>query len=956
MDEEDVAELEQILLYSLSTDNNEVEYATNKLPEILGSTECLDNFSYLMTMSSEPRARVAAAHYYCTVLKSLWAKMSKRSKAKHQTILVQTIDIADQNPAITSSCLFVISKIVSYEKKLWPELEQFIYQASEDAHPLRYEVIGSIIPYIPDKLIEENIEFYNLIVVQGFQSNDWKIVFNSMNILSILISVTPNPSTYINIYEHICTNILPNIHEANENDISKFFSKLEFIIDGNVFPNDVVMIILNLLQNQDLFSPEISIKALTSIQKKYALFEAEQIHIVLSLVIIYGNIYFNSNDDLNLDLIDPITCLLKYQPHELIYQLIKEQILISVENEITPITMLLILPIFNTASEQLMSDSQFVFELISAGLNHPNPLIIESVCTLIQCFEGVDCMIPYFPELTRMLIPFITNENISVHNNIYNALFQILLLQKVSMNSAYDLLWEKRDIVQDNIQDYVLLLGRAINLRESMTDEEIQQSWRYLQVYIKDLSDPMLTATTLYSLSNLIRHDEDLFIDILPNVLDAVKVCIEFNNEECKVRTLKFISEIAISYQDKSLDIISQFWPLIYSIVSNQQKSHSRVKEMAIETGCKIAKYVDPEITNEIAEALLLEIKKRPEIGTKCARIIASLIEPEQAVAFFTQIDSVLRNTDDEEIAKTSLYALKKLYKYCDDSNIPSFLQIGIEISQMFMKGEFQFMDGQSLIDQQNLVDIQLLDAFAEFFSGMLSYQAPELNGLCIEFLKLLEIPNEAYHVVVISVLLTAIENDNITQEIAQLLIDSIPRLMETATQGIQQNLVYLLNLLLQKYPDFITPIKGLMNILISWWYECLQNTEGCSMIIANLASLFLLIAVHETSFPVDFLCQVMDYFPPKDKTETLSMTNNIIQIMNIPEYSDINLRIKVGIAFGKLITTPTKQLSKLKLDQEMIKRVFIMICHSAQQISDSVLAEFQNFGTKTSILTNLLQ
>lgn len=313
---------------------------------------------------------------------------------------------------------------------------------------------------------------------------------------------------------------------------------------------------------------------------------------------------------------------------------------------------------------------------------------------------------------------------------------------------------------------------------------------------------------------------------------------------------------------------------------------------------------------------------------------------------------------NDEEMSMLCMITMAKCIKYASAENLAIFLPKTVEVCSQLCTCALPIFGGKTLLDPSADVDADLLDGCRKLMLSVVRYKSDAVDPLCCNILKLVHRQQSEYCNFALEILIEAIESQTVSVSVINELLRVLSVTIENSFPSTRQNIVYIMNITLRRDANMLTSVQAFRPKLEEWWNESLANSEGVAMLVANIASLFVeMMARDSASVPYPIVLQAVDCYPPVDRTETASMSRNILTIMSRPNVpGDLAAKVAAGIA--KLLTVSRKQWRKSKLDDDVLSRLSVLlkaICSGLPGVWEGLVSQFSGSSGKLSKLQAII-
>ena len=956
LDEGELEQLEQWLMMSQSGNNEAIHAATPHILGVIDMNTGPDYFRAIMEKSGEPIARAAAAVFFYDTLKVHLNSMNARRLERFGTFLLKQICAPNQHPTILKNCMDCVVLIVSRKHLVWKGLLEVLDSLKDALSSAKLELLADLIAFLPEDYLKERYQLFGAVAVAALAEKDWDVIGCGITAIALLIKASESAAGFEPVFETLigfCGVIF-----QQSSDAQKFFDGLSMIFATKIFDRRLPVAVMTALSQQEV-DVEAAEQALNALEDAVEVMDQDQVLVYVRLAVHFLEKDIGQNEALPARPLDHLITVFRYMKHEVVYDLLLQMAREYAKSNMC-MALLMFGPVFEGAKEQIGGDIEFIVELLKAGLTGGNALACQAACFLLHLSDDVADVQAYVSELIPLVVRLLTVPNEEVRHWAFLAAQSMVAREQV-IQGLLDIVWAVKDQVQPkNLEDWLILLASAVRNSE-VSDAQLREICGLILPIIGNIDATLEATAGLWVLCQLIQHDEGTMFGLVQQTVPAIRAGCTFKNQESRVRTLGYLSEVVESYGEEALPIVHQVSNEIGALLK-QDKLSERVLTILLNTSCHIAqageKAIVPDVMARIQKCL--EREAQASIAVRSLKSLVRTLPPEQVAETFGTVVGICKETTDEETCQNSLRTLAKCIKVSNESMLASMLPAAAEIGQMFVTGALPCLDGKPLMDPRVDVDMELLDSFLALASAIVAYKSTFVEPLCLEMLKLLDRKESAYKNAALDVVIDAIQKETLSESVTARVIGILPQLMTDAKASIQQNLIFILIVILQRHPDFIGQVQQITPILMEWWRKAQENKEGYAMIIANLASLYLLIESRSRgTVGEDLLLQILEAFPPADVTETAPMCSNLLVVVSQAGASlSLPVRISTAIGIGRLLTKSKKKLAKLDLDPTIVANLgglLKTLCQTDQSVAQAVSARFQASSSKMAKISAIL-
>ena len=970
MDEE-AAELEANLLLACSSNQEEIDAATEYIQQAILDVDVIDDFKEIIKKSENPIAIVQASTQLIRILREVyWKGFDFNTKTKFGTFFLEILSSPNEiqsNEICIRSFISALTFVFQKLKRTWPKLVEFVSLIESDFSPIRMRVLARSIHLFKDEQVQEKFPVFIGAVTNGLsQEDDWDLILDSLNVLIRLIAI--NPEELGDAIDDIVA-LLSAVIGAPQQIQLKFFSHISQLFSAGLTTENLIGAILEVGQSDEIF-PEVGIAAINTLGAVIADFDEEQVDTILSVALQQGARLAESESALPEDYLTFVAKVVKAFPKEAVYSSIKQKIEAAFDEESQPLLVagiLMIIPIIQNAPEFISGEEvNFCSSIIKKGLDSEDSLAIQASCHVIQELSVIDSMVSFLPQYIPAFIQHAQNtEDSELSLESLRALSEIVKMQQTLSEDILKQIWELYNTIPSDKQEMFLdIMYTCISKTDKIDSVVISQIFEYISPVLENPElDTNLSSTCLLVCGAIIGKDETQK-ERLDSTAQITLSIPEKEDDQPTRNALKFLGDICDALGEEAAPFIEQFVEGIDGLLTNECDKNHEVWVCALETSCFAIRYAGVMDLLEHVSDILSEELKKPDEATLIdalldVKIIAKFLEAEKAGEIFGQILEISRNTESEDLLCISLQALAKVVNSNKEENGEAYLEHGFQLCNEFISGELPALEEKVFTDLETDFNVDLLHAFASFAKRISELSTEAADAICTAFLEVAERPYEAYRMTLTEVFIGAIENETVSQDAVQSYLGVVQQLIENSTPNeSQQEIVYVLNLMLRKFPDVLSIIQSLLPSIIEWWKFARENRSVFEALASNIASLFLNIAMHDASFSPQLMFEALEFYPPADVTECVPMSQSIIEILGRGGEVPIQFQVLASKGIALVLTKPQSVIRRMKLDEEMMG-VLVGVLKQLVSIESNLQAAFSSVDgseAMTSKLQSILQ
>jgi hypothetical protein len=421
-------------------------------------------------------------------------------------------------------------------------------------------------------------------------------------------------------------------------------------------------------------------------------------------------------------------------------------------------------------------------------------------------------------------------------------------------------------------------------------------------------------AATFNAGHALAARDRDQVEEILRIVGPTIGPCLASENCEVVSLTLSFLNDMLSS---GLLPIDTATVGDLMGFLSNESE---RIQIPAMLTCVRLSKEgLGDQVFNTVYGKLDADGSEIQRTAIEAVAILVDVLSEERQEMVFGRLREVVTGAVDVGVVSLSLKAVSGMV-----GRDPQKVDGGTQLVIQLISGQAGFLGDLSLV----VVDTthHLIQNFCELISACITHDVPLAPEISDFLVGLLHRENELDRTSAAGALSDAIEGNAIPPELCQQVVDTvIAELQTTRALGLQENSVYLLNVLVLKHPEFVATVCGLIHVLSDWWATAIETRCGYQQLIGNLSSLFIALAISRSEFPAELLAQVLAEFPDEESDTVGVMAQNILALVESREVGEEVMR-EVVKAVGRIAACDCARLMRMQVGEELLGRMQRMV------------------------------
>ncbi|EAX87330.1 hypothetical protein TVAG_345120 [Trichomonas vaginalis G3] len=922
-------------------------------------------------------------------IKSSLTYMSRAITIQKQTLSPELLQIIKSNllnlaftphsqEIIDLICL-VIEKILEIDPiSNFPELIEQIFNSISSLELVTNSItyLPSVLSYLEEEQINENIDQFFAIIDSAITSNSWPVRSSAFLILQKLCK----KSNELNVTQHIIPiqNYEHSTQIFNQPQTKKYLKEIwstffYLVSNKNVekdFITEIYPLILEISSNSGI-EPMTRILVLQSVSVILEDMDENQISQIFDLVFNLGTQILASDGTFEQIALFIFESALENLDPSAAYSLVKQRIetaFSSADVNSQAFGIYILSEVITVSPEISNSDITFLSQTMTSALDLQNDLLSESVCIFVNSsVQAFSTATTLCCSLIRKVVPLFISESPSLRTAAFDAVHSLCDVVDGSIDNFFSLVFQLVDqIPENNRSSFNTILADAINKDEEVGDDEIDSCLEYVSHYFNEI-DFDDSSSVLLIVSSILKKDESQSSDILePAVSLAVKI-LEEGNAMSKIDVIDFVYDIFPQFSEIFMSDFKILTDKIYEIAKsvlnegNQDEEKDNVVVDAINTSCLVAKQLKSrEMASILAKSTIFVIKNDAESYSKdISQSIASIaeyIDDNESLELFNLLTTIMNETENEEIVTDFILAYENLISHSSESNKMNFLETGYSFIIKFFTGELSCLEGKNPF--QNHVDFKLMSQIGYLIGDVIKFNIGEASEqLCNYMLEVLKMPNNLAAFSFIGSFSDAIENGNCSNQVLEELLTILSEIIETASDpDMLHNICYLLNVIVQKHPEIVNSVMSFSEQIWQWFTTALEDPVGWGLFLSNVASLFLTLSLFD-NVPNMIISTSLKQFPPVDLDETENMAKTIIKLFDSNKINDEIIESLI-FSLANFVLLSKSDLEERSVSNDVyntIKGYFIRLM-SSDESKQLLSVAFSKQRSKLSKLQKLLQ
>jgi len=918
-------ELENMLLLSQSNDNNDLQTLTAFLGEIMNDIDCIRMFKLIIVHSCESVAISQAMVQMKRAIDIYKDNMSMKFKMECIQVLIDVILDSNYVTKDKWTAIGCVNDLLTDKTAVSKEIIAFIQ--TENSEIILFQLC--LLSRHAKSIISKHSNNSGLmgtiygLSIKGLQSDSVVSINNSITVISKMLDICSDH--LIEIYSLIVSRFDFILRETCDNQ-TKFFNCLQDLISPNIDCNLIVDSLMHILSDMPIVSST-KIAIINSFQGIISEFNSDQMMTIISIIVHSIHEYIEEFQEVPNSATDFVKQMFLTIDPEMAWEYIMHSIpKIEVDNTESQIVtaLIFVLEVFLVNPEFISNDQDYVFAIFDASFASNSVLVLENACDVLHKFFANSLLHGKATIYIPLLLTLIVSENSDVSFKAYEALSGALVYPECHpKNLLITLLSLCSKQNSQTIHSYFECMYLALKYSKCVDKQCCETVYSMILPFLESYSDTQLTGMSLQLLLEIFKNDEKFCPNIFDFTTGPLEFCLQHSNLDGVTKGLMFLSEISKIFKEESLPFISKFIHILDELLDPKSYKFATFRNVLVYICIIISETHSHELYDVVypieIKYLNSKIMYRIKMALHHLRIIIHMASFDQYEEILNRIVAIMNTEDyDDDLLSDSLHTLDKMAKHVPQDHQSEFFDIYVTIIESFVKGEFLILNGRSFLAEETHFNIDLLNDFSDFVGSVFRLSTTDVDDIVRLFMVLLNHSKEAYRVVAVSIVIDALDNSSLSHEFLQMFMDQIGLFINTSqSEGSRQNAVYLLNIVLRKFPDAITQISSIYDTIKRWFEESTTNDSN-SYLISNVCSLFSQCAIYDYSRFEELLSISLKDFPPADKSEVAPMCSNFVSIVGSKMLSE-TLKKKISYGFALILTDPPSSFENYKISEELL-------------------------------------
>lgn len=957
--------LEELFVVSLNPQL--VNQVQAELIELLANPEVFEPLFNIAQNSPNEKSKISALTYIPRAINvQIDAGLTPEIMNSIKSSLIQ-LAFSPQHQKfidVIAGIIFVVASHVTMEN--WSELITATLNAIQNPETVvsAIAILSRIVKLFSSEVKSQSAQKLYEFVVIGTQENSWPIRVASFELLSSISDVLIE--NQVDLFPQINTFIGYNYSPADfTNPQLKDYLIRIWVVIGEIIgklkivqlPENVSGAFETLFNNAieiarteqiEAYERSLVIHSLLGLIK---ILNEEQLGIIFDLEFTLGAIITESGTECSFDFINQA---LQDLDLETIYTMLKTRTQQAFQTENISLHQYAISVLANAlvyAPEVMAGDTEFLVTTLNSAFDSESEPILEAVCKFLDSFnETFPTATIFVSSMLLRLVPLLVHESSDLRTKAYSACHCLCDLLDSDIPEFFTRLWEIKDnIPEDDFDQFAIIFAESIG-RTDVGDAELSEVISYIETFFAEDASIYQSVPALFIIGAVLKKDQSPAAQLLPPAMNIVARALKLSNAQCITEAIDFIGFIFPLFSTEIMETYSEVVNAVNSIAQSiiegdgeeedaapeeeeageeeDEAANDTVQVAAIGTMCAIAKRLNSaEFAKNMQECIMSGLVndvsfEHAEDLYMASTDIIKLLDNDDASMLFVNFHETITSDKNPRIVSSALVPYAKLIRNASEELKSKFLNLAFEFITLFFEGQLPCLGGVKPLEGRT--DIFLFTNVALVIMAVVrTPNIAQIDNLCQAMLAIIKAPNNLAAYAFVGAYSDCIKFGTCSQAAADALFEIIPELIANADNpDMQQNLCFLLNIVVQKSPSMAQNVLQHYETILEWYNTAMEQGSGCERLLSNIASLFTTLGAFSQEFPDDAVIAALEQFPPYDVKETQVMSQMLLQFLTVrKEFSGEVLGAAI-LAMARLLLLPDNEIVDTKIKEQTLAQL----------------------------------
>jgi hypothetical protein len=906
-------------------------------------------FVQILKTADSDRLRSATIVFLHKSLKENWKFLSleNREFVRNELLAILGSDLSDD---IFGKLMHTILVVYEGTEGGWPELVVFISRLFENGKLWRSLVLlAPIVCHMDGESLENGLSFCSDVCAAGLQSGILRCFEVAIRLLGGLVARMSDVAPFESHFPLVAEICAASESWVDWVMLAEFWSAVEDLVaeaDEHGLPPEVTAVIVEpsaRIGAREDVPAECRATVLRASARVLVRLPPELAGRFLADSLSVGAGLIAESETLDQRALEHFEIASEVFSHEGVFPLIREQLRAALESPslaFQAAALLLFRVVFECFPESAYGDMDFILRALRVALSSGNPLLQAAALECLSGFPGSFASISvhaasFLPDVVAVM----SSDSPEVLTRVFTAAMALLDLVDTPIPGLFDAVISTR-VDPERRAAFVAITAQVVEWTEDFNDERCDLALALLEEVFRGESLEEQSSALDLALA-VARKDEDQLSFLAEVVFPALPRLWQTENEQFLDECASFIANFACVFRAHAVEFLSPFLPFLVPMLKNSVKPEIRGE--ALRAAGELARrgVEVPGLADAIRDALKSGEGFLERTALRVIRRAVSAL-PSDAPELAGLVAEFVCNSPDRETVEEALRAATKL--------VSANPETAADVAVRFVQGDIGAFAQIPLFEIPQRT--RVFGPFCYFAGELLARNATIADELC-RFLIVWISQDELDAAEAAGAISEGIIAETISPDLYGEILAAVSAIADRVTDpGLMQNIATLLNGLIQIGQSLL--VMELVPKIAAWREIAAAKQFGYADAIANIASLFLQIAVRALEFPEEFIVESLRAFPPTDIRETTAMAGAIIELARRAPGERVLLELVFAIA--RYVVWENVDKAKVPTDvHEGLLDIFRELCQHNPPLPAKIRKQYQNQRAKIRSINRVL-
>lgn len=601
------------------------------------------------------------------------------------------------------------------------------------------------------------------------------------------------------------------------------------------------------------------------------------------------------------------------------------------------------------APDFALKNIEKIIKVLETAITSSSEALVQAACVVLSHFdEGFKSLKCHSTQFLEPLLPLLICESPDMRVQAYSAIKSILDTMDTPIEGLFNQMIEiLPNIEDDNLSDYIETLALAIPSTEGFDDDCADAVIGLIQKVSE--TDSLDHKASCFDLGLQLIKVDDAQIDtlnemLMPIVTDCIMTAHQAigdpeNPETMDVSLLNdaisaidYIGGLSAYLKDSICESIQEYIEPMISFIAQipQNKIFNRLYKSSLRALARITKHCEslqesvfPHVFEGVKATIAHDKPSMQKTAIEAARKIRFLMTPEDRFGFYEKVLILIKEEPKMLLFIRDCFDAASKFIQMAEEQTPNYIALGNEVVVSVMTTQITFLNEKPLIESGAATFV--FTSFCTFCANLLELSSEISNDIVAYLLQWYAKDDELAHFEVSKAFIATLKSTAVSPEVTEQILTAVSNDIANASEpSLQQNIVYFLNLLVQKHENMVDSVLSFIPPINQWYMNAKQEKFGYQDLLANIGSLYLTLAVRRQLEDM-YINAALEEYPPYDTSEAMTMSQNIILLAKANKLNG-PLAEQAALAIARFIVWDDDKVEKADIDEQTKNALIILL------------------------------